>query len=211
MAQRPVFFTRTCTPYYGISQVEFTYNAGFAPSQKRKNIDAIHEAYRRANPTHTPLEISSKSTNPLGVALSAFNLKLYVPSLGKYVPVECAYQAGKVFRCGGPYTDLLEVKPKDAKRDERLKTSGELIGFRFEGMDFPLVPVSYFYNYLYIRALMDQPDLAKEVVEYDAFTDIEFNPNKGLACQARSAAIFVGLHRANRLDGDLREILKTIR
>lgn len=211
MAQRPVFFSRTIAPYHGISQVDFTYNSGFAPSQKRKNIDAIHSAYTAANPGKRVLEISSKSTQPGGVELSAFNLKIFVPSLGKSVPVECAYQAGKVFRAGGPYTDLLDAKPKDAKRDERLKQSGDLVGFRFEGMDFPLLPVSFFYNYLYLRALSENEELAKVVLEYDAFTDVEFNPNKGLACQAKAAAIFAGLHRAGKLDGDLYEILKSIR
>lgn len=211
MAQRPVFYTRNIAPYYGISQVDFVYNSGFAPSQKRKNINAIHEAYRRANPGKNILEISSKSTQPGGVALSAFNLKTFVPSIGKAVPVECAYQAGKVFRNGGPYLDLLEATPRDAKRDERLKTSGELVGFRFEGRDFPLVPATFFYNHLYIRALMDNPELAQTVLENDAFTDIEFNPGKSLACQARAAAIYTGLVRTGQLSGDLYEILKTIR
>lgn len=211
MAQRPVFFTRQRAPYYGISQVDFVYNSGFAPSQKWKNIDAIHDAYRKANPGQKVLEISSKSTQPGGVELSAFNLKIFVPSLGKAVPVECAYQASKVFRCGGPYLDLLEASPRDAKRDERLKNSGELVGFRFEGEDFPTAPLTFFYNYLYIRALMDNEDLAKIVLEHDAFTDIEFNPNKSLACQARAAAIYAGLYRKGLLDGDLYGILKTIR
>lgn len=211
MAQRPVFYTRDPAPYYGISQVDFVYNSGFAPSQKRKNIDAIHEAYRRANPGKNILEISSKSTQPGGVELSAFNLKIFVPSIGKAVPVECAYQAGKVFRNGGPYPDLLEAGPRDAKRDERLKTSGELVGFRFEGKDFPLTPATFFYNYLYIRALMDNPELASIVLEHDAFTDIEFNPNRSLACQARAAAIYAGLVRSGQLDGDLYDILKSIR
>ena len=211
MAQRPVFYTRSIAPFYGISQVNFVYNSGFAPSQKRKNIDAIHHAYQNANPGKNILEISSKSTQPGGVELSAFNLKIFVPSLGKAVPVECAYQAGKVFRNGGPYLDLLEATPRDAKRDERLKTTGELVGFRFEGQDFPLTPATFFYNYLYIRALMGNPELARTVLEHDAFTDIEFNPGKSLACQARAAAIYAGLHRAGKLDGDLYEILKSIR
>ena len=30
---------------------------------------------------------------------------------------------------------------------------------------------------------------------YDAFTDIEFNPDKSLNCQARAAAMFVALNR----------------
>ncbi len=35
---------------------------------------------------------------------------------------------------------------------------------------------------------------------YEAFTDIEFNPNKSINCQARSVAIAVGLKKAGILE-----------
>jgi len=53
-------------------------------------------------------------------------------------PLECVYQASKVFMEGGPFRDLLERNPRDAKRDERLKTSGPLKEFQFEGVEWPL-------------------------------------------------------------------------
>jgi len=34
------------------------------------------------------------------------------------------------------------------------------------------------------------------VLDYDAFTDIEFNPEKSVSCQASSAALAVDLRRA---------------
>ena len=116
------------------------------------------------------------------------------------MPVENVFQSGKVFREGGPYPDLLEVSPKAAKRDERLRTSGPLTGFRYEGVDFPLLPQTAFYDFLYINALLEHEEPAKVVLEYDAFTDVEFNPEKSLNCQAASAAMFVSLHRLGMLD-----------
>ncbi len=200
MAQRPVFIARTQSPYCFPWQAEFAYNAGFAPSQKQKNITAIHKVFSTAFPELKVLEISSKSMQPGGTELSAFHLPKYVPSLGKSVPVENVFQAGKVFQHGGPYTDLLHVTPREAKRDERLTTSGTLTGFRFEGQDFPLKPTTIFYDYLYINALLENESLAQTVLQYDAFTDIEFNPQKSINCQAKAAALFVALHRLNKLD-----------
>lgn len=57
-------------------------------------------------------------------------------------------------------------------------------------------------NYILIskNALMTHPELCEQVVHYDTFTDIEFNPNKSINCQARSVAIFVTLNRLNQLD-----------
>ena len=37
-------------------------------------------------------------------------------------------------------------------------------------------------------------------MEFDAFTDIEFNPNKSLNCQARAAALFVAMKKLGRLE-----------
>ena len=200
MAQRPIFITRECAPYYECRNVEFTYNAGFAISQKQKNITAIHQAYLRQYPMKNILEISSKSLQPIGVALSAFNLLKYVPSLDKKIPVENVFQGGKVYALGGPFMDLYADTPKNAKRDERHKQSGRLIGFHYEGNAFPLSPTTAFYDWLYINALLENKDLAEEIVRFDAFTDVEFNPQKSLNCQAKAAAVFVSLCRAGKMD-----------
>jgi len=42
-------------------------------------------------------------------------------------------------------------------------------------------------------------DIYKSILDYDAFTDIEFNPKKSLNCQARACAVFVSLYRKNLL------------
>lgn len=118
------------------------------------------------------LEISSKSLQDLGVHLSAFHLKKEVSSLGRSVPVDCVFQGGKVFAAGGPYQDLYTASPRDAKRNPRLKSSGMLRSFRFEGKTMPLLPRTPFYNWLYINALLENPAYAEALMAFDAFTDI---------------------------------------
>jgi len=200
MASRPVFMPNDRKPYSIEWPVEFSYNAGFAPSQKQKNIVALHKGFAEEFPGKKVLEISSKSLQPEGVLLSAFSLKKFVPSLGRSLPVENIYHAGKVFEYGGPYLDLLEKSARESKKDERTHMSGGIIGFRFEDMDFPIMPRTAFYDFLYMNALLENEELMKAVLQYDAFTDIEFNPKKSLACQANAAAKFVSLYKAGKID-----------
>jgi len=199
MANRPVFVISNSKPYYKCVNVEFVYNGGFAVSQKQKNIVAIHEAFERKNPSVNVLEISSKSLQPLGVSLSAFNLLKKVPSIELRIPVENVFQGGKVFENGGPFTDLYEVSPRMAKRDERLKNSGRLKHFYYEHESYPLTPKTAFYDWIYINAILENSELIKKIVGYEAFTDVEFNPQKSLNCQARAAAIFVSLYKSGKI------------
>ena len=41
---------------------------------------------------------------------------------------------------------------------------------------------------------------ARKLLEYDVFTDIEFNHKKSINCQARAAAIFVSLLKKGELE-----------
>lgn len=200
MANRPVFAAAKKRAGADIFMTDFQWNKGLAVSQKQKNIVALHDAFCARFPEKKVLEISSKSLQPLGVKLSAFNLQKFVPELGKSVPVECVFQGGKVFAAGGPYMDLYTASPRDAKRDSRLHSSGMLRSFRFDGETFPLDPSTAFYNWLYISALRENPELAAQVLEYDAFTDIEFNPDRSRNCQAEAAAVFVSLSRQGLLE-----------
>ena len=174
--------------------VNFAFNSGFSKTQKQKNVAAIHYAFANSpfGKGKKIIEISSKSTVPEGVQLSAFNLKMEVPEIGP-TPVECVFQGGKAFANGGPYTDLYLASPKEAKRDARLRESGKLVSFRFDGKDFPLEPKTGFYDYLYITALLQNPELAEFVAQYDAFTDVEFIPKKSINCQAKACALYKSL------------------
>lgn len=200
MAVRPVFSVGDQYRAAYRRDVEFQWFAGTSDAQRRKCIDSLHEAYTARYPGAKVLEISSKSRQELGVKLSAFNLTKSVPSLGRSIPVECVYQGGKVLTKGGPFTDLYEALPIDAKRDPRLKENGAVKGFFFEGKEYPIWPTTAFYNWVWCNALLEHPELAEEIVRYDAFTDIVFNPAKSNNCQANAAAVFVSLARRGLLD-----------
>ena len=174
---------------------EFTYYNGFAISQKQKSIGSLHENIKKIDDKLNILEVSTKSTEPLGVQLSAFNLKFFDKVKSKEYPLENIFQSSKVFEHGGPYRDLLSLHPKDAKRDDRLTTSGNLIYFNFNDIIWELNPKTMFYDWIYIKALSRNKQLSYDILKYDAFTDIEFNHKKSVNCQARAAAIFVSLSK----------------
>lgn len=194
MAERPAW-TWNEKGFVERRDFSFAWNGGFAISQKRKNIKNLHEAMQERGCTPA-LEISTKSETPFGNRLSAFHLKID----GIYL--ENIFQASKVYQNGGPYLDMLSAEPKDAKRDERHKTSGPLIAFQWKETRWNLVPRTAFYDYLYVLAAKNTigEDDLKEILEYQWFTDIEFNPQKSINCQARSAALLKHIVAAQRWD-----------
>lgn len=198
MAARPLYIPTLQAPYVTVQSIEFDWYPGFSVSQKQKSIQSLHKSAMDLRYCRTPLEISSKSTDMKGVAMSAFNLMIKRKS-GKKTSVENLFQAAKVFEKGGPFTDLLQALPKDAKRDPRLKEHGDLIHFRGKDGNWPLEPKTLFYDWVYLNALNRNPELAEHLLKFDAFTDIEFNPTKSFNCQAHSAAIFVGLKNSGNL------------
>lgn len=165
-----------------------------AMSQSRKSIASLHTAAQKQIEVREVLEISSKSPSELGVSLSAFNLMITTVKHEREFSLECAYQASKVFERGGPFVDLLNARSIDAKRDPRLTQHGQLIKFRFFGVDWSLQPRTAFYDWLYINALHKHPKLAAQVLTYRAFSDIAFNPVRSVNCQAYAAALYVSLH-----------------
>lgn len=195
MAKRPVFVAGKNSVL--TKEVEFNWHAGFAPSQKKKSIEELHKSFLVSSPSKRVLEISSKSDVAIGVSLSAFNL--LIEDNGKMIPFESIFQGSKKFENGGPYLDLLELSPKMAKRDLRLRNSGDLVGFSYKKEDWPNKPKTFFYDYMYIKAVATHPHLLKELVTYDAFTDIEFNPKKSINCQANAAALLVTVYRKQLL------------
>ena len=202
MANRPVFFVSKERPYYQEESVSFQFNPGFSIVQKQKNIRNIHESFIAKHHSARILEISSKSELPLGVQLSAFNLTVSVG--GVRTTVESAFQSSKAFENGGPYTDLLTQPSYVAKKDPLLQESGPLRQFNLNGVSFPLDPKTFFYDWLYISAVAENEELSNALCQFNAFTDIEFNPEKSINCQARSAAIFVSLSKMGILTEALR-------
>ena len=200
MANRPIFTPDfNGFPFVETVDIEFKWYSGFAKSQMQKTIVSLHEAAEKQGIAPV-LEISRKSASRLGVSLSAFILTLETPR-GQKMSVECAYQGSKVFENGGPYHDLYSVSSRSAKTDERLRNSGELITFNFCGENFPIEPKTAFYDWLYITALCQKKkDLMQQLESFLGFSDIVFNPNRSLNCQARAAALFVSLSKNGLID-----------
>ena len=201
MAKRPCY--RPLDKFVGYKTVEspeFKWNPGFAFSQKQKNVVALHDAIHRIDSSAKILEISSKSLQPLGVSLSAFNLKF--PYGGAECSVESVFQASKVFDGGvGPFPELYSHDSREVRHHVQDASAGHrLLAFEFDGIRWDLEPKTAFFYQLYIKAILANPELAAALLEFDAFTDIEFNPNRQINCQAAAAAFYVSLCRQGKLE-----------
>ena len=199
--KRPVFMPRVNSDnLVKTDMVRFERHVGFASRQKKKSINDMHQVIRKKYGFNHVLELSSKSGNKLSFLLSSLSQKLTNENGGEPYSVENAFQSSMVFEDGGPYTDLLSAPPRQAKKDERLITSGELIGYNYFGMEWSVEPLTTFYDWLYVNALKQNPQLHEEVMQYQAFTDMEFNPKKSIHSSAYALAMFVALHKRELLD-----------
>jgi len=189
MTSRPVFIPNNdLNQLVKIKDVNFTWHPGFAISQKMKSISSLHEQIEKKLGIKKILEISTKSPKKEGKQVSAFNLKIKIND--KIYFLESLFQGSKTFGDAGPYNELYLKKSIDSKKDQRIKRS-DLKEFNFFGekisLDFD------FYTWLYFIALIQNKIDSNELLKYKAFTDIEFNPNKSVNCQAYSAALYVSL------------------
>lgn len=204
LASRPIFIpVDSGSLLVETKMVEFRWYPGMTVGQKQLSISSLHEAAIKSLGVSRILEISTKSPVPFGVELSAFSLSFPSPGSGKAYFLESIYQSSKVFEGGGPFTDIRGMQPIDAKRDERLKSSGRLLSFRSSGVEWGLEPKTAFYDWLYLNTINLRPEFSGRIVEFDAFTDIEFNPQKSVNCQAYSAALFVSLSRRDLIGNAL--------
>ena len=198
MANRPFFIPNdNKDELVKTKLVEFKWFSGFAKVQKQKSISSFHENISKQFRYNKILEISTKSKDKLGVKLSAFNLKINFKD--KEYFLESLFQGSKVFLNEGPYEDIYKKESIDAKKDERIKRS-DLKEFSFFGEKFTLE--FDFYSWLYFLALKQNKKLTSEILNYQAFTDIEFNPEKSLNCQAYSAALYLSMIKNNILNID---------
>lgn len=198
MANRPFFIPNDNKDELVKTElVEFKWFSGFAKVQKQKSISSFHENISKQFRYNKILEISTKSKDKLGVKLSAFNLKINFKN--KEYFLESLFQGSKVFSNEGPHEDIYKKESIDAKKDERIKRS-DLKEFSFFGEKFTLD--FDFYSWLYFLALKQNKKLTSEMLQYQAFTDIEFNPEKSLNCQAYSAALYLSMIKNNILNID---------
>ncbi len=206
MATRPVFFPLLSgRPGVRIEAIDFRWNPGVAPARKRLNVAALHGALRGRFPAVRVLEASSKSGEPLGVALSAFRLAADSRRTGGRVCVESLYQGSKVFAQAGPFPECYGLPALEAR--ERLKpwAAQPIVRFDLHGESWPLTPRRAFYDWLYVHALRRNPVLAAQVGTYQCFTDIEFNPARSVNCQAYAVALYVSLAACGVLAEALRD------
>tara|TARA_X000001036_G_scaffold310443_1_gene289148 strand:+ start:651 stop:1367 length:717 start_codon:yes stop_codon:yes gene_type:complete len=203
MANRPIFTVSDEEGnFFKQKDIEFEWFPGMASSQKKKSVKSLHKAGEQKGITDI-LEVSTKSEEVLGNQLSAFNLSVKDHN-GKLLPLELAFQGSKVFENGGPYHDLYNKDILQVKKDERISKDFRISSFNFQGEIWENEPKTAFYDWLYLNAVnqklsSDSDLLFKKILNYRAFTDIEFNPKKSLNCQARSCAVFVSLSRKNLL------------
>ena len=182
MAERPVFYVDG-----KVRKVNVTFNwfPGFSVQQKQRSIESLHEGFKERHKMGI-LEVSTKSTDPLGKKMSALNLHY-----DEGIYLESYYQASKIFSKGGPFRELAYLPSREAKKDERLKNSGEIKGFRDILSDTEWTLNEPYYDFIYLVACaytLTKEDFDR-LNEFDAFTDIEFNPKKAKNTQARAAAV----------------------
>ncbi|MGV2875886.1 hypothetical protein ROU88_08315 [Macrococcus capreoli] len=202
MAERYVYRYNKTEMIYEKILTEFEWAPGFSVSQKQKSIKNLHQSYLEKYHGDKLLEISTKSAEPIGIALSAFNLKVSTKK-GQQFSVEQLFQSGKVFRENGPQQYLLE-KGLDARELKKIirqiNETDELIAFSLFGNLFPLEPKTFFYNWLYIQALYLHKKLSNDILKYNAFTDIELNHKKSFNSQAEACSIFIWLVKTNQIE-----------
>ncbi len=133
-------------------EMQFAFFIGFVVSQKQKSVRSFHDSFKKAFPVEV-LEISTESTEELVACLSTFNLTTDMGD--REISLECALQGSKCFENGGPYKDIYEMTPLEAKKDPHLKKSDNLIGFELHGTHFSNEPKDFFCNWIYSKALFE--------------------------------------------------------
>ena len=206
MAEKSVFVSKTEYPFFEEIHVNIDWFGGFTISQKRKCQIGLHQNFLMDYSEEKVLEISSASLMSLGSGLSAMNLSKRTQK--GLTTVESAFQSSRIYSDGirtvGPFPDYLFLPGRECKKLVKEKSAGmHSYMYEFDGMVFyaPAWHISQFYDFLYLDALLEQEN--EEVREnllkegYTAFTDLA---TKSLNCQARSAAIFVGVTKAGLID-----------
>jgi hypothetical protein len=133
------------------------------------------KAATKVGPT---LEISTRSTVPLGKDLSAFNLRITTPE-GVETSVESAYHGAKIWTAAdgtqiGPHPEWAELSPAAAKRAAK-GVKGKFAGFEHAGKTWPADYTSDFYDVLYRQGFdayaAQNPSAIDELMQYGGFTD----------------------------------------
>ena len=206
MAEKSVFISKVEYPFFEEVHVNIDWFGGFALSQKRKCKIGLHQNFLMEYPKEKILEISSSSLMSLGAKLSAMHLNKR--TLKGITTVESAFQSSRIYGDGakriGPFPEYRFLPGRECKKLVK-EAAKEMHSYQYEldGLTFyaPAHHISQFYDFLYLNALLEpeNEEVKNKLLQekYTAFTDLA---TKSLNCQARSAAIFVGLVRAGMID-----------
>lgn len=208
MANRFVYYVDPKDFIFKQIDISFKWYPGFSKEQKQRSIEELHYQFLKENITDQILEVSSKSLKTIGIKSSAFNLKIDTIK-GNLFSVEQLFQSSKVYQKAGNQNYLLEKGYNSKEMKQKLReidNNDHMIKYSSFGQDFPLEPKNLFYNWLYINALNRNPDIADEILKYEAFTDIEFNPKRSFNCQAEACAIYVSLFKRECLQIALKSV-----
>lgn len=193
MVMRPVFMFRDNK--HQEVPVEFEWVKGLDNHLIVQRYLNLHESIKEIYPDVNLLEVSTKSLNPVGKSLSPFILKTH-----NGITVEALYQGSKIYEYGGPFQELYQRSSLEAKNHAKGKDLGDVIGFQLGRLIFDTKPTRAFYTWLYITVLMQNLDLADNLMEYNAFTDIHYNPKTMNVCQAYACSVYYTLRQGNILD-----------
>lgn len=206
MAEKSVFISKVEYPFFEEVHVNIDWFGGFALSQKRKCQIGLHQNFLMEYPKEKILEISSSSLVSLGAKLSAMHLSKR--TLKGITTVESVFQSSRIYSDGikriGPFPEYRFLSGRECKKLVK-EAAKEMHSYQYEldGLTFyaPVHHISQFYDFLYLNALLEpeNEEVKNKLLQenHTAFTDLA---TRSLNCQARSAAIFVGLVRAGLID-----------
>lgn len=206
MAEKSVFISKTGYPFFEEVNVNIDWFGGFALSQKRKCQIGLHQNFLMEYPDEKVLEISSASLVSLGSKLSAMNLSKRTQR--GLITVESAFQSSRIYSDGertvGLFPEYLFLPGRECKKLVKEASEGmHSYRYEFDGLTFysPAWHISQFYDYIYLNALLEpENEEVRELLLKEGYTSFMDLATKSLNCQARSAAIFVGLVRAGMID-----------
>lgn len=204
MAKRLYFIPRAS--YRGLlveKTIHYPEVRGERKDTLKKSLETMHHRILAKESGGRLLEVSPYGSN-LGKKLTPWTLTLNLKS-GESFPVAAILESAKVFERGGPYEDLAEKDQDVLLSDTRLTESGRLLGYHFEGEAFTLNPRHKFFDYLYIRALSQKPELFEDLLQVDILTDITYQMHSMYLSPARAVGYFISLLRL----GILEEILQS--
>lgn len=202
MQQKAVFVAEERFPYFYtvLVPLDIPQTTPGIKSMRKSKVQSLHERFRHIYPEKKVLEVSSASEHELGRMIRSEILEKKIPSLDIKAPVSNVYRGSCVFERGGPYPEMYEMSVQKAKSESCMKNAGSPVHYLYEGKTYPKRPRAAFYYWLYINALIENKELAGQVVEYDAFSDIGSSPGKKPFGAARGAAVFTALSRMGLLD-----------